>query len=70
MTNPSRPGAEKLVRPPERGGNAPERGGNTRPRLWWELLGGLILFACYILVDSLNGPGRIELRDPEFTARR
>jgi len=59
VTNPSRPGAEKLVRPPERGGNAPERGGNTRPRLWWELLGGLILFACYILVDSLNGPGRI-----------
>ncbi len=52
MTNPSQPGAEKLVHPAERGGKA-------RPRIWWELLGGLVLFACYIMVDSLNGPERI-----------
>ncbi len=36
-----------------------ERPDNARPRIWWELLGGLVLFALYILVDSLNGPGRI-----------
>jgi PAP2 superfamily protein/wax ester synthase-like acyl-CoA acyltransferase family protein/uncharacterized protein DUF1298 len=37
-----------------------EQTGVARLRIWWELLGGLVLFACYILVDSLDGAGRAD----------